>query len=78
MIEHLPQEITAQKILQDVPNCGVEIAVLTNSELLTLISTSILSNLRADSILALTKSPIFNFIRRSLRDEDKISWHKEQ
>jgi len=78
MIEYLPLEITAQKIPKDVSNSGVQIVVLKNFELITLISTSILSNLRTESILALTKRPIFNLIRRSLQDKDQISWHKEE
>jgi len=78
MIEYLPLEITAQKILKDLSNCGAQIVVLKNSELITLISTSILSNLRAESVLALTKRSIFNLIRRSLQDKDQISWHKEE
>jgi len=77
-IEYVPQEIIAQEILKDVSNCGDQFVVLTNSELITLISTSILSNLRTDSILALPKRPIFSLIRRSLQDKDQSSWHKEQ
>jgi hypothetical protein len=45
LLQYLSQEVTAQKILKGVPNCGVQIVVLINSELITLISTSILSNL---------------------------------
>ena len=78
MIEYLPQEITAQKILKDVSNSGVQIVVLTNSELVTLISTSALSSLRTDSILALTKRPIFGHIRRSLQYKEQSSLHKEE